>query len=145
MALHRSIHFREFYKNMTDVHAYINSVNLSISRKDGRTLASQLALPVGRVKIGKKLKQLAERASLIQPITYCSSNVEDNSLGPVIGHRLAALVAIDQKNWRSAYEHVLSAYNSILEVFKEEYSNWIIPALTKLMNDLRDLASQVLS
>ena len=130
---------------MSELHSYCTVINNIVARKDGRALAAQLSLPVGKLNMSKKFKQLIDRASSISPTSYCASNILDHALAPVVGYRVAALVAIDGGDWATAYQSEANSYNAILEAFKEENSYWIIPALTKVMNDLRELAIQVKS
>eukprot|EP01041_Mallomonas_annulata_P009576 gene9576-19901_t len=127
---------------MTDMHTYISSVNTCIARENGKVLANLIAIPVGKMQITKEMRILVERARVVSPLTYCVSNVNDQGIAMVVGQRLLALVAIVGGDWATAYQSELAAYNSILDYFKEDSSYWVIPALTKIMNDLRLLASQ---
>ena len=128
---------------MSDMHNYVTSMNACISKCDGVTLASLLSIPVGKIQASKSVKNLAERAKSINPISYCASNISDQGIAAIVGRRLITLVAVVANDWAVAYQNELAVYNAVLDYFKEESSYWIIPALTKVMNDLRLLASQV--
>lgn len=127
---------------MTELHSYLSVVNSCIARRDGSTFATHLAVPVGKVHFTTTMKKIAQRALDLNPIAYCNSNIHEENLGLVVGSRIAVLVALEANDWASAYQNQLNAYNSILEYFKCENSNWIIGCLTRVMNDLRILALQ---
>eukprot|EP00607_Mallomonas_marina_P007531 CAMPEP_0182419004 /NCGR_PEP_ID=MMETSP1167-20130531/3391_1 /TAXON_ID=2988 /ORGANISM="Mallomonas Sp, Strain CCMP3275" /LENGTH=155 /DNA_ID=CAMNT_0024593555 /DNA_START=74 /DNA_END=540 /DNA_ORIENTATION=- len=127
---------------MSELHVYMSSVNNAVARQNGKGLALLLAIPVGKVPISKSMIQIANRTTVLNPITYCASNIADKEMAGIIGRRLSALASIVQSDWTNAYQHQLGAYNALLDYFKDDASYWIIPALTKVMNDLRLLATQ---
>ena len=126
---------------MADIHSYFASVNACIGQRSGGRLASILALPLRGVEAQHRL--LAEKARGINLISYATSNVSEAGVAAVVGHRLLAVTALVSSDLRKAYEHELAAYNSVLEYLKEENSSWILPALIRTSDDLRQLAIQV--
>lgn len=127
---------------MTEMHNYLSMVNTYIARRDGSSLATLLAVPVGKQQFTAVMKRIVQRALDLNPIAYCNSNIHDDNLGLAVGSRVSVLVAMESNDWAVAYQHQLNAYNAVLEYFKGENSNWIIGCLTRVMNDLRVLALQ---
>lgn len=132
-----------FVDKMTDMHMYVSALNHCVARQDGVTLAKLISIPVGRDVMSKQIAQLTERARHLNPVSYCASNVSDNGIAQVAGRRLACLVSMEARDWSAAYQNELASYNAILGYFKEDSAFWIIPALSRVMNDLRLLASKV--
>ena len=125
---------------MTDLHNYLSSINTVVARHDGGGLALAVSI---KTSLSKGMIQLVDRAKTLNPMSYCASNILDQVIAQVIGRRISALIAISSGDWANAYQHQLGSYNAILDYLKEDASSWIIPALTRIMNDLRLLAYHV--
>lgn len=130
---------------MSDLHSFFASINGLVSRKEGRRLASLLALPIDVSSLisSSSDKQLAERAQGVNCLTYASSNIVDDGVASIAGFRVLALISLVKSDYKKAYEHELAAYNSVLEYIKEDNSTWILPVLFRVSNDMRLLAIKV--
>lgn len=128
---------------MTDMNSFFLSINQSFVSKDGLTMSKALALPLGRKSFTRLYQQLAERAKTINVLSYCISNIQNNTIAEVVGNMLMALSSMHENKWKEAYDFELASYNSILAYFKDDTSNWIQPVLIVIANDLRNVASQV--
>lgn len=128
---------------MVDMHSFISSINGYVRSEDGVRLAKSLQLPLGRKTIPKIYKQLAQRAQSINAVSYCESNISDSNIAVAVGNMIKALVALCDGKWTESYNFELLSYNAILAYFRDEPSNWIIPVLVLISNDLRMLAVQV--
>lgn len=127
---------------MVDMHSFISSINGYVRSEDGVRLAKSLQLPLGRKTIPKIYKQLAQRAQSINAVSYCESNISDSNIAVAVGNMIKALVALCDGKWTESYNFELLSYNAILAYFRDEPSNWIIPVLVLISNDLRMLAVQ---
>ena len=129
----------------SDLHAYFSSVNGCCGQRNGVRLAAALALPLqgGGLVIAPPHRQLADKARGINVLSYASSNVSEAGVAGIVAHRLQALLSLVANDLKKAYEHELAAYNSVLEYLKEDNSSWVLPALIRISNDLRLLATLV--
>lgn len=128
---------------MADLNSFIGAVNQYIRAQDGVQLGKSLQLPLSQKTIPKIYSQLAQRTKAMNIMTYCSSNISDSNTAIVVGNMLRALVGICDGKLSEAYSCELEAYNSILNCYREETSNWMSPVLMIISNDLRLLAIQV--
>jgi hypothetical protein len=128
---------------MADLNSFINAINQYVRQQDGVQLGKSLQLPLSHKNIPKIYQQLAQRSKSINIISYCSSNISDSNTAAVVGNMLRALVAICDGKFSEAYASELEAYNSVLNCYRDETSNWMSPVLMIISNDLRLLAIQV--
>ena len=128
------------YFEMADMHSFIATINECIRREDGLSLAKSIHIPVGKKSIPRVYQQLAEKSKTLNAVSYCESNIIDSNIGTVFGNMIMALVAYCSSKWTEVYDYELLAYNSLLGYFREETSNWIIPVLNVVSNDLRLIA-----
>jgi hypothetical protein len=130
-----------------DLTAYLNNLNVVISRNNGTLLSKQLALPLSSTLNSreKSILQFAEKIRGVNVIRACENTLQDNSTAAIVAYRLSALVSILENDLETAYRHGLTAYNAMLDYFsqKDENTTWIIPALVRISNDLRLLAEKV--
>jgi hypothetical protein len=128
---------------MADLNSFISAVNQYIRQQDGVQLGKSLQLPLSHKTIPKIYQQLAQRSKSINIISYCTSNISDSNTSAVVGNMLRALISICDGKFSEAYASQLEAYNSVLNCYRDEVSNWMSPVLMIISNDLRLLAIQV--
>jgi hypothetical protein len=126
---------------MAEFHNYLTAINTSVSRRDGSKLAKDMALPLSS-NLRPQDVQLVERAKQINILMYCDSNVSDRTVSSYVGPRIAALKALVTGDLEEAYKQIHISYNAVLDYFssKDEDSNWVIPVLVRVSNDLRMVA-----
>lgn len=105
---------------------------------NGSVLAKHLALPLAAGPSARDA-QIAERARQLTVQSYCDSNLSDGSISSFVGPRILALSALISRDLDEAYRQTHVAYNAMLDYFsnKDEETNWIIPVLVCISNDLR--------
>ena len=132
---------------MSDLHSYFTAVGGAVLKRNGAQLSSFIALPLDSAHSIKQSphKDLSERARGINCLSYASSNLSDEGIADIVGHRLLGLVSLSSGDYKKAYEHILCSYNAVLDYLKEENSSWILPVLFRVSNDLRLVANKVIS
>ena len=122
------------------MHSFISTINEYIRLEDGLSLAKSIHLPIGKKSIPRIYQQLAAKAKSLNVVSYCESNLNDGNIGTVVGNMIMALIALCDSKWSDVYSFELQAYNAVLAFLREETSNWIIPVLNTISNDLRLVA-----
>ena len=84
---------------MTTVNSYLINVNTLMRRKDGKNLSALLSLPIQHSVIDKETSNIINSLRKMNYTAYAASNVDDATFGKVVAHRLAALIAIADKNY----------------------------------------------
>lgn len=131
---------------MADIQSFITSINEATRRRNGTSLSKIIALPLKKSPIPKLYSQLAQRATSLNTLAYCASNIRgDPTMATLVGNMLLALAAFCDERWQEAYDFEVLVYESALAYFKESETNWSSPLLITASNDLRVLASIVRS
>jgi nuclear mRNA export protein PCID2/THP1 len=127
---------------MSEFNNLMSSVNAAVARRNGAQLAAEMALPLSAAHPRPQDVQLAERARQVNVFTYCDSNIHDRNVSSFVGPRVAALKAWVAQDLDECYKQIHQAYNALLDYFsaKDEDSNWVIPVLVRVSNDLRTVA-----
>lgn len=131
-------------ERMSDIQSFITSVSEAARKQDGATLSKIIALPLKKNPVPKMYMQLAQRASSLNALAYCESNIRgDPTMSVLVGNMLLALGAFCAGKWQEAYDFEVLVYDAALAHFKESETNWPTPVLITVSNDLRVLASIV--
>lgn len=129
---------------MSDIQSFISSVSEAIRKQDGVMLSKIIALPLKKNPVPKMYTQLAQRASSLNTLAYCESNIRgDSTMSVLVGNMLLALGAFCAGKWQEAYDFEVLVYDAALAHFKEAETNWPTAVLITVSNDLRILASIV--
>jgi hypothetical protein len=83
---------------MNELNSYLSGLNALANRRDGASLAKQLALPLGaNATSSKDFMQMRQFADKIRSIdvnsmqNMCGKKISDPNIGAVVAHRTAAL------------------------------------------------------
>lgn len=77
---------------MSDLIAYLSSINTLVSRRNGKQLGKVIALPLtGEVPIA--LRQFVATIKRLNIVSACENNLADQSIASIVANRLLALVA----------------------------------------------------
>jgi hypothetical protein len=89
---------------MNELNSYLSSLNSLVQRRDGASLAKQLALPLGG-NATASMKQFADKMRNIDLQSVCGKKISDPNIGALVVHRTAALTALLSGDLQSGTRH----------------------------------------
>jgi hypothetical protein len=129
---------------MSELNGYISAINSRCTQGDGDGLARLLRIPP-RVSVATPdMLSLSSRTKDSANIVHsCEARITFNGIGTIAGNRICAMNAVFANDWAEANRCAIAAYICLLDIFKEDDENWLIPVLNTVSNDLRLLSTEV--
>ena len=129
---------------MSDLNVYISAINSRCSQADGNGLARLLRFPSRASLATSEMISLSSRTKdAANIVPNCEARITFNGIGTIAGNRICAVNAVLANDWAEANRCAIAAYICLLDIFKEDDENWLIPVLNAISNDLRLLATEV--
>ena len=88
---------------MSELHSFLNKINLIVSRQDGMQLSHALSLPL-QSTMSEDLKALASRTISLDIFSYCASNIRDTGIAPAVAGFLSTLSSFYRGEFKDAFE-----------------------------------------
>lgn len=98
---------------MSDLHTFLSNVNALAKKRDAKSLSRLLCLPL-KSAISDSVKVLAMRCAELDVFAYCSSNIKDGDLAPVVANHLAALSSLIRGEYKDAFNKQMVTLATIL-------------------------------